>query len=631
MSRVFRPNTLNNIESPGTTVSDVQYFPGGIYAFPGDKAFATYELSELRYLPKSLFYDAATSDGVYRGLFAYYVLGGGTERVKYHQSELTSGLEKITPKGSRNPTAKQIIDTVSGGQGGIPNYLNPASPFRGQIYNVKDFIFCKYYGVIPNNRMITLRRFAHPTLDSLRVIANDKVGDFVQGKDKKIKYEVSTGLSEQLGTLQDIEAKNNTSLPVAQLVTFFGGDTGNTLNTILGIDTGLNFGLQTQEPLKNEQTGDPGLMNTPYGDLIKAAITSGSNSTLGVDDITALDNLVSTIIAPEKNINRLERALLDEAVTAEGPLSKKIFVNLNTVNQVAVRQQGFSGGTNPFTLNFHYTLGSAGEVNSKLLFLDLMTNILSVGSDYGQFLTPEIRIQQTAVGMGFPGGPAGYAKSITDPINYIRDVVGKMLSAGEVNRLRDQENSVSSSVKKVYEEVNGFINNPDSFSDPKDFRKTSIGRSIAVMLSEAFLKKIYYTPLMLSGYPTGEWHLTIGNPLNPIAMMGNLVCNNVKISFNDELGPDDFPTEMTVQIQLMPGRQRHRGDWESMFNRGNGRLYLGQLVSSRESTKAWITTQGTFPNDTDGKSIYDVVNENIDPLTGLERRVDPITGLPINQ
>jgi hypothetical protein len=622
MSRVFRENTLNNIQPPGTTVSGVQYFNDkGIYAFPSDKAFATYELSELRYLPKSLFYDAATSDGVYRGLFAYYVLGGSKDGVKYHQSELTSGLEKITPNYSRNPTARQIIDTVSGGQGGIPNYLNPASPFRGQIYNVKDFIFCKYYGVMPNNRMLTLRRFAHPTLDSLRVIANDKVGDFVQSggtKDPKIKYEVSKDLSEYIGKMQDVTGAYNTSLPVAQMVTFFGGDTGNTLNAILGIDTGLNFQLETQEPVKNEQTGDPGLMNTPYGDIIKAAITSGNNN-IAAEDISAFDNLVGTLIAPDKQINRLERALLDEAVTADGPLSKKIFVNLNTVNQVAVRKQGFSGGTNGFTLNFHYTLGSAGEVNSKLLFLDLMANVLSVGSDYGQFLTPEIRIQQTAVGMGFPGGPAGYAKSITDPINYIRDVVGKMLSAGEVKRLKDQETAVSSSVSKVYEQVNTFINNPDSFNDPTKFRETSLGKSIAVMLSDAFLKKIYYTPLMLSGYPTGEWHLTIGNPLNPIAMMGNLVCNNVKVSFNDELGPDDFPTEMTVQIQLMPGRQRHRGDWESMFNRGNGRLYLGQLVSSRESTKAWVTTQGTFPNDTDGKDIYSIVNENIDPLTGKEK------------
>ncbi len=614
-------NTVDGLQSAGTTVTDVQYYnTNGIFAFPSDKAFATYELSELKYLPKSLFYDAATADGVYRGLFAYYVLGGSKDRVKYHQSELTAGLEKITPKASKNPTAKQIIDVVNGG-GKVPNYLNPNSPFRGQIYNVKDFIFCKYYGVLPNNRMITLRRFAHPTLDSLRVLVNDNVGDFNaidapggnNGYNKIAEYNKPTESIKGLGKMQDLNAEYNTSLPVAQLVTFFGGDTGNSLNNILGIDTGLNFSLETQEPMKNEQTGDVGLMNSPYGDLIKSIISSG-NSGIGDADIEATDKLIGTLIAPEKNINRLQRALLDEAVTAEGPLSKKIFVNLNTVNQVAIRKQGFSGGTNSFTLNFHYTLSSAGEVNSKLLFLDLMTNVLSVGSDYGQFLTPEIRIQQTAVGMGFPGGPAGYVKSITDPVNYIRDVVGKMLSAGNVDKIKAAETNASAAASKIYTEVNQFINNSDTF----DFKNSQLSKSIAVMLSEAFLKKIYYSPLMLSGYPTGEWHLTVGNPLNPIAMMGNLVCNNVKISFNDELGPDDFPTEMTVQIQLSPGRQRHRGDWESMFNRGNGRLYLGQLVASKESTKAWINTKGQYPNETDGKDIYKIVQENVDPLTGVE-------------
>lgn len=610
-------NDIKNLQDAGQVVSDVQYYNSKIiYAFPSDKAFATYELSELRYLPKSLFYDAATSDGVYRGLFAYYVLGGSKDRVRYHASELEQGLSKITPVESRNPTARQIIETVTGG-GKTPNYLNPNSPYRGQIYNVKDFIFCKYYGILPNNRMLTLRRFAHPTLDSLRVIANDMVGDFsaVSGSSGLLtpQYDKPKEPIKDLGILQDTDAVFNTSLPVAQLVTFFGADTGNNLTAILGIDTGLNFSLQTQDPMKNEQTGDPGLMNTPYGDLIKAAVTSGTN-TIGGEDIESIDKLIGTIDTPEKNINKLQRALLDEAVTADGPLSKKIFVNLNTVNQVAIRQQGFSGGTNDFTLNFHYTLSSAGEVNSKLLFLDLMTNVLSVGTDYGQFLTPEIRIQQTAVGMGFPGGPAGYAKSITDPINYIRDVVGKMLSAGEVNKAKAQEEEVNKGVSAVYADVQKFISNPDTFK----FEGTQLSKSIAVMLSEAFLKKIYYSPIMLSGYPTGEWHLTIGNPLNPIAMMGNLVCKNVKINFNDDLGPDDFPTEMTVSLQLMPGRQRHRGDWESMFNRGNGRLYLGQLVSSKETTNAFVNTQGNFVNNTEGKNIYNIVNENIDPLTGTE-------------
>ena len=65
----------------------------------------------------------------------------------------------------------------------------------------------------------------------------------------------------------------------------------------------------------------------------------------------------------------------------------------------------------------------------------------------------------------------------------------------------------------------------------------------------------------------------------------------VKIKLNSVLGPDDFPTEMTATYTLKPARQKHRGDFESMFNRGNGRLYLGKVNYSDESKNANITAQ----------------------------------------
>ena len=592
--------------------SSIQRFGKNIYSNVADKVFATYELSELVSLPKSLFYDAATSDGAgYAGLFGYYILGKGSggKSVKYHKSETKDELIKVTPKESRNPTAFQIISKTSGlmGDPAVPAYLHENSPYRGQIYNVKDFIFCKYYGIIPNNRMITLRRFPHATLDSLRTIHNDKVGDFGFNKDGKISFE-SRGVPD-LNKLQDKTGENNTSLPVAQAVTFFGGDTGNSLATILGINTGLNFTAQTQEAMKNEQTGDPGLMNSPYGDLIKSLITG-----TGVDfDVQAADNLAGTLLTPEKNLNSLRRMLLDQAVSEEGPLSKKIFVNVNTVNQMMLRSVGFNGGFDSFSLDFHYNLTSVGQINSKLLFLDLMTNLLSIGSDYGQFLSPELRLSQTNVGVGFPGGPAGYAKSIVDPIGYIRDTVSNMLSKDNVDRQLKNEKGLKDQVEKIAAEVKAFASDPTKGLGPD----STLMKSISVMLSDAFLKKVYFSPIMLSGYPTGDWHLVVGNPLNPIAMIGNLVCTNVKITFGDDLGPDDFPTELKATYTLQPGRQRHRGDYESMFNRGNGRLYLGQLVSSGESTKGYINTRGVYVNEI--KNLDGAITQGISTKTGTEK------------
>ena len=607
------PGNSSNDAGAANGFSEVQNFQKAgkyIFKFDSDKIYATYEIGELQALPKSLFYDAATADGAgYRGLFAYYVLGKGSSgaRVKYHESEKTEHLSKITPIQSKNPTAKQIIEVTSGGKG-TPAYLDPNSEYRGQLYNVKDFIFCKYYGIIPNNRMITLRRFPHPTLDSLRTIPNENVADF--GFDSatggKISFR-SRGVPD-LGKLQDLKGENNTSLPVAQAVTYFGGDTGNSLGTILGINTGLNFQPASQELVKDEQTGDPGLMNSPYGDLMKSII-QGSDSNFNIE---GADNLIGTLLTPEKNNNRLQRMLLDEAVTAEGPLSKKIFVNVNTVSKMMIRAQGFSGGDDPFTLDFHYNLTSVAQVNTKLLFLDLMANLLSIGSDYGQFLSPELRLSQTSVGLGFPGGPAGYAKSIVNPIGYIRDMVSKMLSPDTVNRQLANEKGIKDQMEAVANDIKTFASNP-SAGIPEN---SQLYKSISVMLSDAFLKKVYFSPIMLSGYPTGDWHIVVGNPLNPIAMIGNLVCTSVKITFGDDLGPDDFPTEMKAQFSLQPGRQRHRGDYESMFNRGNGRLYLGQLTSSGESTKAYVNTRGVYVNESE--SLQQTIIQGSSTTTGLE-------------
>ena len=40
----------------------------------------------------------------------------------------------------------------------------------------------------------------------------------------------------------------------------------------------------------------------------------------------------------------------------------------------------------------------------------------------------------------------------------------------------------------------------------------------------------------LSGDPTGQWHVTIGNPMNPILVCGNLCLEDSNVSFEGPLG-----------------------------------------------------------------------------------------------
>lgn len=55
-----------------------------------------------------------------------------------------------------NPTVSQII-----------NWAN-SDKWGRTPYSYQDFVFCEWFGKIPNNRLITLRRYHAPTYDNLQ-------------------------------------------------------------------------------------------------------------------------------------------------------------------------------------------------------------------------------------------------------------------------------------------------------------------------------------------------------------------------------------------------------------------------------------------------------------------------------
>ena len=582
--QILNPPSVSNAGSGGSVIDpSIQSTNSPTFQNAGDKVFGTFELSERDKLPKSLFYEASSANNPLAGLFAYYVLG--KSGVRYHKSETTSAARIITPAISRNPTAANIIKAVSEPNSqGVPAFMDfQNSQYRSQPYNVKDFIFCKHYGVIPNNRMITLRRFPSPVLDSLRVPTSNLRVD-VSGQ----SVTMDQGPKDHIQRIISDKGELNVALPVAQAVTYFGEGTGNTLGGILKFTTGLNFNPESQPDMLNMKTGDIGLMNTPFGDILKSALSDPL-----AQASSDIDKILGTLENPERQINRLRRFFLDLETSAGGPLSKKIFVNLNTVDKMMVRGRGFSGGMESFTLVFDYNLTSVGQMNTKLLFLDLMTNILVLGSDYGTFLSPEVRLEQTNVGIGFPGGGEGYAKLLTNPLQYIREAVSGVLSQNTVNRLQEFEKYA----KEAADDLKRFIEDPSKGVDPN----SKFMKSLSVFISDQFLRTIYFKPMMLSGYPTGDWHMVVGNPLNPIAMVGNLICSSVTIDFDETLGPDDFPIGFKATFQMQHARQRHKGDFESQLNRGNGRMYLGNLPTSEEALRAF--------QDITGKSLAEITAE----------------------
>jgi hypothetical protein len=123
--------------------------------------------------------------------------------------------------------------------------------------------------------------------------------------------------------------------------------------------------------------------------------------------------------------------------------------------------------------------------------------------------------------------------------------------------------------------------------------------------------------------------MVIGNPYAPIAQMGNLICTSAKFKFNDTLGADDFPTEMTVTISLEHGRPRDMGDIGSIFNQGNGRIYMAPdgnpdifQSSSQFNSKndtSWPKGNATLAtsNSSAGSTKVDIFRSNPEELSGM--------------
>jgi hypothetical protein len=127
---------------------------------------------------------------------------------------------------------------------------------------------------------------------------------------------------------------------------------------------------------------------------------------------------------------------------------------------------------------------------------------------------------------------------------------------------------------------------------------------------------------LLSGEPTGNWHVTIGNPQNPIMCIGNLLMTGVDIKFpTDTLSYGDFPTAIQVNVKLKPGMARGRAEIEMMFNTGQQRIYWAPAEIKQVKNKVLNRDGRNFLGADNGilmdmsSNIYDFLKDKVKVVT----------------
>lgn len=317
---------------------------------------------------------------------------------------------------------------------------------------------------------------------------------------------------------------------IARAVTWFGEAPGNPLTEILKFKHGFNYKTATAEvqPLKSQQQASSGT----FGSIVQSNmfLSAAANAASGRDAVAS-------------NANK-QNADYD---SFSNTYPNHVFGPLNVIKDMMVRESGLTFEQS-FTLKFEYELKSFEGVNPKVMMLDQLANILALTYNNAPFWGGSVRY----IGDGAVAKPLGDLGKLRsgDYRGFLGSIISDM--GGMFKGVLDPAN---------YKNIanNKFLNNliggglMDMFNTPQG------GQAVASLLT---------------GDATGQWHLTVGNPLNPIMVVGNLIMEDCEITFEGANTIHDFPERMVAVVTLKPGRPRDKAEIESMFNTGRGRFYV---------------------------------------------------------
>ncbi len=561
------------------------------------------------------------------------------------KSELTIGnINSDTASTNLSTNTAQEQGNKIAGAYGSGGSIQGVGNFK---YDWKDFSFCKNYGKIPNNRLLTLRRFKLPVLDNGVVSA---------------KEEIVSRISDNL--LNPGQSKSDyISSDSARALTYFGDGTGNTLDSIFGFTVGLAWAPETTSAGNPDYNtgisgGDNNFLTNPIDGL-----TLLNKANLGTGDDVKNRLLTAAAIQLQPGIGLADNEKLKNAVynSLENDPFKNgwqynVYGPINVLLKTNRRARGlnFTGGS--ISLTFEYDLTQVGTLNPKMALIDIIANMYSLCYNSGSFWGGDYRFKRESMNIPLPddlrdalervsnGSTADYNKILSDittkMYQKIEDI-GEMVKNGNSSQvIKDIFNaeglSLSEDEQKEYNDLGGNLNGPSpspdnqkrldelrnkkagfdnnfltnilgKIKDPTflaQLGSSNEGRNITrivvntLMGNKSDIKSLSGNLLrvkpLMTGEPVGEWHLTVGNPMNPIAVIGNLICTGMKMSMSDELGVDDFPTSLKFTVALDHGRDRDKGDIESMFNMGQGRFYLN--IIGRQPWETGFSVGNSFNN-----------------------------------
>lgn len=434
-------------------------------------------------------------------------------------------------------------------------------------YKYADFAFCKDLGM-PNNRLITLRKFSTP------------VGDYIFRASAVRNKTEDKKDTEQKDSKRDKYTPFNTPADVGRMCCYFDTD-DNKLEDILKYNFSSSW--KNMEAKIEQQRSQENDHVTPVGSVLNM-LNPSMNTSIENGFSGSSNHLIGRAFNSWFGWNT--QAYHDNKVLTNYD-EHKIYTPRNTVQSMH-KYEGNLQFKHEFTLVFSYKLRGYQNINPKSAMLDLLANIFATTYFRGSFWGGRNEI------FGAQPNKSGWNKA-----NQLIDKFGDMadgLIASLENGTFDFSSilgSIGNFTGQVMDSIKNALSNPiDTLQEGvqtvakkiKDYKISSAVKGL--VKNQLGRPEIYAFQSLLDGSNTGLWHVTIGNPFNPIAVMGNLIITDVQVQHLGPLGIDDFPTELKVTVSLKHSRPRDAVAMERMYTKGVGAIYM-PLTGYKEYTEVF--------------------------------------------
>ena len=452
-----------------------------------------------------------------------------------------------------------------------------AGMFGRAVYSYADFMYCSHLGLVPNNYLITLRRYPVPVNDSMMPVGVGK------------------------SRLTTDQGRANVVSPISTMVTWLGVS-GNELSSILKYSYNMPF---TEINAKWEEMSAEGGQNGILNGIEAAINPTTRRLQVNGTSVPALDGYIDKFFHLPSGPYSYKGDWRDTGGT-------KVYGPIDRVKSIYQRSEEGLKHTMSFDLTFEYELKAYNGINPRQAMLDLLANIFSTTYTTGGFWKG-----------GYRGGGIRQS-SVFSNLSIFKQ-------HGTFTGFMDAfSQDVRTHGKQVYQSFGGG----DLINTIKQIANAIGGMLIGGLLNKLGRPARYTANALLSDTPVGLWHITIGNPWHPIMTLGNMILKNTEITHSGPLGLDDFPSKLTVKCTFDRGKPKDQVLLESIYMGGNDRIYHSMSRKVLDMYEAsyeykYANSEGTQELEKESKSAEEnmslPINDNDPNTNGLNQKVDIIS------